>query len=112
MSCLTHPESAFASTSTKHTPTTTTPVTVSYEEEYRPQYCTLCDQTMASIELMRNHLDLSGRHPYCTTCHRGFLNNNSYRLHLIVSDYHHFCNSCEMEFKSKRALKIVSVPLN
>ncbi|PBK58987.1 hypothetical protein ARMSODRAFT_856774, partial [Armillaria solidipes] len=69
-------------------------------------YCTQCDQTLWSIELMRNHLDLSGRHPYCHTCKRGFLNNNSFKTHLILSDYHHYCDDCDKEFQSASALKI------
>lgn len=85
----------------------TTPI-LSYEEQYRPQCCALCDQTFNSHELLRNHLNYSGRHPYCETCHRGLLNMNSYRVHLVVSDYHHFCDVCEKEFKAAKALEIVS----
>ncbi|KAK0440017.1 uncharacterized protein EV420DRAFT_1167164 [Desarmillaria tabescens] len=81
-------------------------ITLRPEEEFNPQYCTRCDQTLWSIELMRNHLDFSGRHPYCRTCKRGFLNNNSYKTHLILSDYHHYCDDCDKEFQSSSALKI------
>merc|ERR1712188_270345 len=81
-------------------------ITLRPEEEFNPQYCTQCDQTLWSIELMRNHLDLSGRHPYCHTCRRGFLNNNSFETHLILSDYHHYCDDCDKEFQSSSALKI------
>ncbi|KAK0493464.1 hypothetical protein EDD18DRAFT_421611 [Armillaria luteobubalina] len=81
-------------------------ITLRPEEEFNPQYCTQCDQTLWSIELMRNHLDLSGRHPYCHTCRRGFLNNNSFKSHLILSDYHHYCDDCDKEFQSSSALKI------
>ncbi|KAF8917081.1 hypothetical protein CPB85DRAFT_238835 [Mucidula mucida] len=85
----------------------TTPI-LSYEEQYRPQCCALCDQTFNSLELLRNHLNYSGRHPYCETCHRGLLNMNSYRVHLVVSDYHHFCDVCEKEFKAAKALEILN----
>ncbi|SJK96860.1 uncharacterized protein ARMOST_00106 [Armillaria ostoyae] len=84
----------------------TSTITLRPEEEFNPQYCTQCDQTLWSIELMRNHLDLSGRHPYCHTCRRGFLNNNSFKTHLILSDYHHYCDDCDKEFQSSSALKI------
>ncbi|KAK0229373.1 hypothetical protein EDD85DRAFT_957775 [Armillaria nabsnona] len=84
----------------------TSTITLRPEEEFNPQYCTQCDQTLWSIELMRNHLDLSGRHPYCRTCRRGFLNNNSFKTHLILSDYHHYCDDCDKEFQSSSALKI------
>ncbi|KAK0229356.1 hypothetical protein EDD85DRAFT_144351 [Armillaria nabsnona] len=84
----------------------TSTITLRPEEEFNPQYCAQCDQTLWSIELMRNHLDLSGRHPYCGTCKRGFLNNNSFKTHLILSDYHHYCDDCDKEFQSSSVLKI------
>ncbi|KAG7439160.1 uncharacterized protein BT62DRAFT_1014288 [Guyanagaster necrorhizus] len=65
---------------------------------------TRCDQTLWSIKHMRNHLDLSGRHPYRHTCRRGFLNNNSYKMPLFLSDYHHCCDEGDEEFQSSSAL--------
>ncbi|KAK0186207.1 hypothetical protein F5146DRAFT_1227792 [Armillaria mellea] len=75
-------------------------ITLRPEEEFNPQYCTQCDQTLWPIELMRNHLDLSGRHPYCHTCRRGFLNNNSFKVIITT------CDDCDKEFQFSPALKI------
>ncbi|KAK0229344.1 hypothetical protein EDD85DRAFT_143970 [Armillaria nabsnona] len=101
-----HTNCALQTTNTCEALTST--ITLRPEEEFNPQYCTQCDQTLWSIELVRNHLDLSGRHPYCGTCKRGFLNNNSFKMHLILSDYHHYCDDCDKEFQSSSALKIQS----
>ncbi|KAK0209971.1 hypothetical protein DFS33DRAFT_1270080 [Desarmillaria ectypa] len=77
------------STNTNTCEASSSTITLRTEEEFNAQYCTRCDQTLWSIEIMRNHLDFSGRHPYCCTCRRGFLNNNSNKTHYEQSARHH-----------------------
>ncbi|KAK0483124.1 hypothetical protein EDD18DRAFT_1112261 [Armillaria luteobubalina] len=74
-------------------------ITLRPEEEFNPQYCIQCDQTLWSIELMRNHLDLSGRHPVLPYMQTGipeqqllkseFQSSSALKIHLEQLARHH-----------------------
>ncbi|KAK0209973.1 hypothetical protein DFS33DRAFT_1450056 [Desarmillaria ectypa] len=66
-------------------------ITLRTEEEFNPQYCTRCDQTLWSISL-------------CGIISTFLVDTRT--AHLILSDYHHYCDDCDKEFQSSSALKI------
>ncbi|THV06896.1 hypothetical protein K435DRAFT_742903 [Dendrothele bispora CBS 962.96] len=81
-------------------------------DRFSSKYCSICDLYFDSKNLLRNHIDMSGRHPRCEPCNRSFLNMNAPSLfrfqHWLVSKRHHYCAStgCGRLFETATGLRV------
>ncbi|THU85239.1 hypothetical protein K435DRAFT_781208 [Dendrothele bispora CBS 962.96] len=81
---------------------------ISEADRFSTKYCSICDLYFDSKSLLRNHIDLSGRHPRCEPCNRSFLNMNALRTHWDISKRHHYCAStgCERHFETATGFRV------
>ncbi|CAK5264312.1 unnamed protein product [Mycena citricolor] len=73
---------------------------------YDVKYCTLCDAYFYSLDMLRDHIQGSSRHPRCSECDKRFLNNNSLRNHYVLSTRHHYCRICQKHFKTDGGFQV------